>query len=72
MVSLNVGDSILLRNEFKKKKMDDEFKEEGVIQNKEENDVYEVLTKKGATLRRHVTQLRRFEKGDVGLLKQSN
>lgn len=63
MVSLNVGDSVLLRNEFKKKKMDDEFKEEGVIQKKEENDVYEVLTKNGATLRRHVTQLRRFERG---------
>jgi hypothetical protein len=54
---------VLVRNELKTSKMDDEFKEEAVVIKKEENDVYEVFTNDGKTLRRHAVQLRHLKKG---------
>ncbi|KRH91851.1 putative LTR transposable element, partial [Pseudoloma neurophilia] len=61
----NEGDAVLIRNENKKNKMDDEFKVEGKIEKILDTDKYLVKDKLGKEFLRHGSQLRIFP-GDVG------
>lgn len=54
-----IGQKVLIRNELKKGKMDDEFKDQGIIVECLEHDVYKIRLGKGKGLRRHSLQLRR-------------
>jgi hypothetical protein len=58
-----VGNKVLLKNENKRTKMDDEFSEEGTIKNKIGNNIYEIIFSNGKTTKRHASQLKLFERG---------
>lgn len=53
-----IGSKVLIKNEQKKDKMDDEFRESGEIRKALNHDAYEVLLEDGSMLRRHSSQLR--------------
>jgi hypothetical protein len=61
------GEKVLIRNEHKCGKMDDDFSENGVVERKLYGDVYAVRNEKGLTIKRHVSQLKRLKDGEVGL-----
>ena len=54
----NIGDSVLIKNECKGDKMQDEFKEKGKIKTRLKHNAYEILLEDGSMLRRHSSQLR--------------
>jgi hypothetical protein len=58
-------ENVLIRNEHKKCKMDDEFSERGKITKRLYGDVYEVKTELGVKIKRHASQLKPFKKGEV-------
>jgi hypothetical protein len=62
---LKIGDVVLIKNELKANKMQDEFEMKGKIEKNVYGDVYLVFTKEGKTIQRHISQLRRFCEGDV-------
>ena len=53
----HIGDKILIKNESKKNKMDDEFKEDGIIVEICPHDSYYVETVIGKRLFRHASHL---------------
>ena len=61
----NIGDNVILKNELKLNKNDDEFKRLGTISDVLENDNYVIKTKNNKMLTRHSTQLKVWP-GDVG------
>ncbi|KRH93910.1 hypothetical protein M153_4910001346, partial [Pseudoloma neurophilia] len=60
-----IGDAVLIRNENKLNKIDNEFKERGSISEVLEKDKYVVKNRLGKNLLRHGSQLRIYP-GDVG------
>lgn len=54
------NDKVLIRNEIKQTKMDDEFKELGVIIKDEGRNIFTVKKENGSVIRRHASQLRKF------------
>ena len=61
----NIGDKVLMKNELKLNKMDDEYKEEGIVIEIRNHDSYMIETNKGNKLIRHASHLR-LKPGDVG------
>jgi hypothetical protein len=59
------GEKVLIRNENKCGKMDDDFRENGVVERKLYGDVYAVRNKKGLEIKRHVSQLKRLKAGKL-------
>lgn len=59
VTKFNDGEKVLIRNEFKTNKMDDEFRETGTIVKNEYGNIYEILDKNGCRIRRHAAQIRR-------------
>jgi hypothetical protein len=57
-VQFKINDRVLLRNEFKNCKMDNEFQDEGKIIKREYGDVYQVKMNDGSVVRRHAAQLK--------------
>ena len=53
-----MGQEVLIRNEFKRTKMDDEFKSKGKIVEVRHGDTYKVKTSEGVEILRHALQLR--------------
>ena len=66
---LNIGDNVLVRNEFKEGKMDDEFFTRGIIVKNIYGNVYLVKTVDGQEIKRHIVQLKLLKKGEVGYAK---
>jgi hypothetical protein len=56
--SFKIGNEVLIRNEIKKNKMEDEFSEKGIIIKHEYGDVYQVKLCEGDVVRRHASQIR--------------
>lgn len=67
-----IGESVMLKNELKRKKTDKNFKETGKITKHLYGDVYEIRTDKGKVEKRHTSQLRRmFEPGKLDGMRPS-
>ena len=71
-IKFNIGDRVLVKNELKQDKMDDHFKDEGIIKEGLQHNAYKVKMKDGSTLIRHSSQLRRLKDGDVELRSSSS
>ena len=73
-IEFNVGDHVLVKNELKHDKMDDEYRDEAIVKEKLDHKAYKVLLMDGSMLIRHCSQLRRLRDGDVVLnaLSSSN
>ncbi|MGL5708136.1 MAG: reverse transcriptase domain-containing protein [Aeromonas sp.] len=65
MKSFEVGDSVIIKNEFKTKKMQDEFVETGIVKEVIRENKYLIKLKKGNDVVRHATQLKLFKDGEV-------
>lgn len=59
------GQKVLIKNENKSNKMEDTFKENGIVLRKISKSEYEIEVGKGKVIRRHARQLRAFEDRDV-------
>lgn len=57
---LKIDDNVLINNEMKTGKMENEFEARGKVTKKIYENVYEVVTPEGQVLRRQISQLRRF------------
>ena len=55
-----VGDSVYIRNEFLKTKMDKEFKQEGKITKQVSENVYKVILSNGKEKLRHSIQIKKM------------
>ena len=53
------GEEVIVRNELKGNKMDDEYKEIGTIEESLEHNAYSIKLKDGSKIKRHSSQLRR-------------
>ena len=56
----DLGEFVLIKNEKRKDKMDDEFTRKGKISKILEHNAYEVLLEDGSVLKRHSSQLRKL------------
>lgn len=63
--SFKPNEGVLIRNEKRTSKMDDVFKEQGIIKCSKGNGVYQVKLNNGKVITRHESQLRSFKRGDV-------
>ncbi|KAG0437574.1 Pol polyprotein [Dictyocoela muelleri] len=54
----NLNDEVLIRNEIKKSKMDNEFYKRGIVVKKIRNNTYKILFRDGKELIRHSSQLK--------------
>jgi transposase-like protein len=61
---LEINDHVLIRNEVRRSKMDDEFEKRGIVKRILDNDIYEVSVVnkklKNENIRRHISQLCRI------------
>jgi hypothetical protein len=57
-----IGDKVLIRNEFRTSKIQDHFKDGGTIIEKEDGDVYKIRDKNGKILRKHEVQIKKVGK----------
>jgi translation initiation factor IF-1 len=71
-MKLNEGDKVFVRKELRKNKMDDEFSMRGEIILNEYGYIYRIRCDDGSEIRKHVSQLRRVEEGEVGIETCSN
>ncbi|MGL5706922.1 MAG: reverse transcriptase domain-containing protein [Aeromonas sp.] len=55
-----IGDRVLIKNEHRKTKMDDEFHKEGNVEKLVHENVYLIKDKDGKMIKRHASQLRAF------------
>lgn len=61
------GQNVLVRNEVRKNKNEDEYKVKAKVVKRLYGDVYKVVTEKGLETNRHASQLRALKEGDVGI-----
>ena len=54
------GQKVLVKNEFKRTKMDEDFNDYAIVADKVRENSYQVKTHQGKVLMRHVSQLRRL------------
>ncbi|KAG0439176.1 putative uncharacterized transposon-derived protein F54H12.3 [Dictyocoela muelleri] len=64
--SFKPNEKVIIKNELKLNKMDNEFRETGIIKNVLGQNSYEVITDANKTIVRHSTQLKGFKEGNVG------
>ncbi|KAG0442402.1 hypothetical protein DMUE_0296 [Dictyocoela muelleri] len=66
-----LNDQVLIKNENKKSKMDNEFSVSGFIKKVLSKNTYVIETEDQQIFVRHESQLKRFKEGDVGFYESS-
>ena len=71
-IQFKIRDRVLVKNELKRDKMDDQYRDEGVIREVMNHNAYKVEMDDGSMLTRHSSQIRMLKDGDVELRSSSS